>query len=704
MRPHWGDGTLTPEPPALFESAPRESEAQRGEEKPFETTSGFTLAAEYPVVSVHVLGTLAHLDRAFEYAVPEALDAVGPGMRVRVRFSGREHEALVRARYARPKTTKPLAPLVKIVSEDLLISEGMFRVCEDIAKRYAGSLSDVLRLAVPGRSAAAEKAHRARVERGQGVNAHADEAAHTRDSGTAQGRHVYRSKFAGLGAFLQHSRGGDLPPRAALVLDPVDSWIGLAIESLLSLDDDDGAIILASDQRDVDRLARALSEHCIAHVQFGSAQGPHARYTAFLSALEGRARVVIGTRSAVFAPVKNLRMIFVWDPDDDLYEEPRAPYPHARTVALTRSFHERCSLLYVSRAPSDFVRYLTLAGTLAALEPVPAPHASTHPRIELMDTYLREREGPSGFSRLPSHAHAVIRRGLANGPVLVHVPRAGYAPALACRFCGTKASCIACHATLAAPARGELSCSVCARRYGHYRCRECGGADLRPIVLGQERTAADLQRSFPEATLHVSGGASGIVDDADVQDGDLVIATPGAEPQVEGKYAASVIVDAAASLGRAEYNADTETVRRYSHVLGATRTFENGGQVLVVGPDQHPALRSLVLVRSNAFIDRVLGERAELGLPPSTKAIEIRGERAACSDFLERFDAPKSAEVFGPTEVDAPGIDSESRLVLRCPVARAQDLIEAARATMLVRSAKKLPGTLRLQVDPPHVF
>ncbi|RUP87182.1 primosomal protein N' family DNA-binding protein [Dermabacter sp. HSID17554] len=655
-------------------------------------------------MSVHVLGTLAHLDRAFEYAVPDTLGAVAPGMRVRVRFSGREHEALVRDRYELPETTRPLAPLLKIVSEDRLISEGMFRVCEEVAKRYAGSLSDVLRLAVPARSAAAEKAHRARLERDRDTSAHAPGTAHTRGPDPLPDERSYRAKFAGLGAFLEHSRGGEATPRAALVLDPVDSWISLVIEALRSLDSDAGAIILASDQRDVDRLARALTKSAIDHVQFGSAQGPHARYTAFLSALDGRARVVIGTRSAVFAPVRNLRMIVVWDPDDDLYEEPRAPYPHARTVALTRSFHKRCSLLYVSRAPSDFARYLTLAGTLAALEPVPAPHASTHPRIELMDAYLREREGASGFSRLPSHAHAVIRRGLAEGPVLVHVPRAGYAPALACRFCGTKATCVQCHATLAAPGRGELSCSVCARRYGQYRCHECGGADLRPLVLGQERTAADLKRSFPHATLHVSGGASGIVDDADVHDGDLVIATPGAEPQVTGKYAAAVIVDASASLGRAEYNADTETVRRYSHVIGATRTFDCGGQVLVVGPDQHPALRSLVLVRSNAFIDRVLEERTELGLPPSSKVIEVRGERAACSDFLERFEAPKSTEIFGPTEAASFGIDAEARVILRCPVNRASELVEAARATMLVRSAKKLPGSLRLQVDPPHVF
>ncbi len=625
-------------------------------------------------------------------------------MRVRVRFSGREHEALVRARYERPDTIRPLAPLVSVVSEDVLLSEHMFRVCEDVAQRYAGSLSDVLRLAVPARSAGAEKAHRARMER------HAREKSGAPDKKTASTGDAnpqcekYRSKFAGLGAFLEHSCGGDRTPRASIVLDPVDSWIELVLECLSGLEDDAGAIILASDQRDVDRLAKALTAHAIDHVQFGSAQGPHARYTAFLSTLQGRSRLVIGTRSAVFAPVANLRMILVWDPDDDLYEEPRAPYPHARTVALTRSFHESCSLLFVSRAPSEFARYLTLAGTLAALEPVPAAHAHTHPRIELMDAYLREREGASGFSRLPSHAHAVIRRGLAEGPVLVHVPRAGYAPALACRFCGTKATCVHCHATLAAPGRGELSCSVCSRRYGHYRCQECGGADLRPIVLGQERTAADLKRSFPNATLHVSGGASGIVEDSDVRDGDLVIATPGAEPQPEGGYAAAVIIDAAASLGRAAYNADCETIRRYSHVIGQTRTFDKGGQVLIVGPDQHPALRSLVLVRSNAFIDRVLEERAELGLPPAFKVLEVRGDRTACTDFLERLDAPRGVDIFGPTEVESPTIDAEARVVLRCPVKHAPALVEAARAVMLVRSAKKHPGSLRLQVDPPHVF
>lgn len=664
-------------------------------ERPFATTTGFDLAAEDPVVSVHVLGILPHLDRPFEYAVPASLDYVQPGMRVRVRFSGKEREALVRRRYATPLTDHALAPLAKVVSEDRVISESMFRLCEDIATRYGGNVADVLRLAVPPRSAAAEKqVHTARKNLTTSSTPEPVEAPLAR-------------KFIGLSAFLNHAANpAGVVPRATLVLDPVDSWITLAYQATRALPVDAGVLILASDQRDVDRAALYFRNQGITPVVLASAAGPHQRYSSFLSVLHGTSRVVIGTRSAAFAPVHNLRLILVFDPDDDLFEDPRAPYPHTRTVALSRSYLEKIPLLYVLRTPSASLRLLENKNVLTALTPVPASHASTGPRVEIMDEYLRQREGASGYARLPQHAYACIREGLARGPVLVSVPRSGYVQALCCTFCGTRATCLTCHAALEVPAHDTsmLQCRVCGRSHGTFRCHECDRTHFRPLIIGTGRTADDLSRSFPEATLRVSGGAQSVVADDAVQAGDIVVATPGAEPLPATGYAASLIVDPELALGRAVYDSDTEAVRRFSHVIAATRVFEEGGQVLVVAHARNRALQALLLPRSTAFIDTVLHERSELGLPPVSKVVEARGSTTALTHFLQTVELPPTARVYGPVEVDEVDQGEEFRAIVRSPLEDAAALVAAVRAAVHVHSAKKVPGSLRIQVDPPHVF
>ncbi|ASK66984.1 primosomal protein N' [Brachybacterium avium] len=669
------------------------------------------MVEELPVASVRLVGVLPHLDRPFEYAVTPATATAGAGMRVRVRFSGKDTEGIVLGRHAAPTTDRALAPLHRLVSEDVVVPPAMMRVCEEVAERSAGTVGDVLRLALPPRHARAEKADRAAeakeadamdaIEPAEEAEA---EAGPDADASSTTGRPGDR--YPGLAALLSRAGSPEGPvPRASLTLDAVDTWTEVAADAICDLGEEQGALVVAPDRRDVMRLSRVLTARGIAHEILAGSEGPEKRYRTFRRILRGATRVVLGNRSAAFAPVANLALAICWDEADDLLEEPRAPYPHTRTVLQCRSAEERCALLFLAASESVTLRALADHGYLARLEPVPGPVTAVRPRIVAMDEYLREREGPSGRSRLPQEAMRVIRRGLERGPVLVQVPRSGYVPAIACTFCHTRAQCPHCSAPLSLSGRnGPLHCRVCGRREDGYRCPECDRTQVRAMVVGSTRTAEELHRAFPDTPLKVAGGAHGALEDDAIPERAIIVATPGAEPAPPGRYAACLLLDADALLGRAAFDADVEAVRRWRGAISLVRSADDGGEVLVVGTSTLPAIRDLVAHRSSFFLDRVLADRQELDLPPFSRVAEIVGEREACRSFLETAELPDGVDVFGPVDLEGPELIDRSRAVVRLEPSRSRELADALRAGVAARSARKAKGSLRVRLDPPDVF
>src|SRR6478672_3505057 len=117
-----------------------------------------SLAAQNPVAGVVVEVGLAHLDRLFDYAVPESMaDTARPGVRVRVRFAGREVGGYVVERRADAEHQGALSPIRRVVSDEVVLPEDLLGLCREVARHWAGTLPDVLRLAVPPRNATAER-------------------------------------------------------------------------------------------------------------------------------------------------------------------------------------------------------------------------------------------------------------------------------------------------------------------------------------------------------------------------------------------------------------------------------------------------------------------------------------------------------------------------------------------------------------------
>lgn len=632
-----------------------------------------------PVARVLVDIALAHLDRPFDYAVPTGMaETAVPGARVKVRFAGQDVDGFVVERTSRTDHTGQLQPLRRVVSPEPVLAPEVVRLSETLARRYAGARSDVLRLAVPPRHATTEKAPSPLAPPATSSSGHAEPV----PSGWAEVAHA--------GAFLRRLSAGDAP-RAVWSAAPGDDWPAMIAEAVeVAYAGGRGALVCLPDRRDVARVDAALTARLGEghHVCLTADGGPAARYRDFLAVSRGARRVVVGTRSAAFAPVHDLGLVVAWDDGDDLHAEPRAPYPHTREVLVLRAEQQGTAALLGGVARTPEAQQLLASGWAHELVP---PRALLRSRVRVEAVPAEDR---AVGTRIPRSAFDAIRRGLQAGPVLVQTPRAGYAASLACDTCRTPARCTVCTGPLAvAGPTVPPQCRWCGHVESAWACPTCGGRGLRAPVRGEARTAEELGRMFPGTTVRSSSGQR--VLDRVGRGADIVVATVGAEPVAEDGYAAVVLLDTWLSLARDDLRAAEEALRRW---LNAAALARPGGHVVAVGDPAHPALQALVRWDPAGFARREAEERAQAHLPPAARIATVTGDLGALDDVLHLLDLPDGAEVLGPVPV-AGRDPAEQRVLLRVPSAAGADLSRALGDLQRVRSARKL-DPVRVQVDP----
>lgn len=687
---------------------------------------------------------LAHLDRPFDYLVPAELDDVArPGVRVKVRFAGQLVDGWLLAR-AEESDHPRLAYLEKVVSPVPVLAPEIAGLARAVADRYAGSLADVLRLAVPPRHARVEKdlpaadapgteaeppagttpadgnvpaaapdggapaATATRDAPGAAATATPDAAVPDGAAPTASGPAApvdprgWRDYPAGP-AFLRALAGGRAP-RAVWSALPGEDWAARYTDAVAAtVAGGRGAVVVVADARDLDRLDAALTDALGPgrHVRLSAALGPARRYRAFLAALRGDVPVVVGTRAAMFAPVTRLGLVAIWDDGDDLHAEPRAPYPHAREVLLTRAQLGGAAALVGGYARTAEAQLLVETGWARELV---ADRATLRARVPAIaptgDDPQLARDPGAASARLPSLAWTTARDALrAELPVLVQVPRRGYLPSVSCADCRTPARCPHCAGPLALPsAAGTPACRWCGRVAAAYACPECGGRRLRAAVTGARRTAEELGRAFPGVPVRTSGREEML---AAVPGGaGLVVATPGAEPVADGGYGAVLLLDSWALLTRADLRAGEEALRRWLAAAALARPGPAGGRVVVVADGGLAPVQALLRWDAPWFAARELAERRELGFPPAVRMASVTGVAEAVADLLAGARLPDGAEVLGPVPAD----EGRERMLVRVPRARAAALARALHAAAGQRSARKAAEPVRLQVDPLALF
>lgn len=619
------------------------------------------------VARVVVDTPVAHLDQEFDYAIT---DDVVAGVRVTVPLAGRTLSGWVVDVASTTSHPGRLSAITRLVSPVPVLTPEVLQLCRDVARASAGSLADVLRLAVPPRQARIETA--------------ADLT--PRDVTRVAAPDTGWEDYSGGPAFLRHLREGSSPRAIWTALPGVSGtyrrWIiDLRAAVTATLSSGRRVLVVVPTTREVEDVAAVL-QTLAPTVRYHGELKPAARYRAFLAILAGHVDVVVGTRSAAFAPVPHLGLVVLWDPDDDNLHERHAPYPTALTVVVRR---RSCALLVASYHRAVATQQLIADGWA---QPVAAGRAAVRalaPRVDAPDVGDLRGE----VTRLPSAAFQLVRTALETGPVLVHVPLGGYLRAIRCAACSAVVRCRHCGGPLGMGPTGAVACGWCGRQH-MVSCPACGSGRLAASSVGSERTGEEIARAFPGIPVVVSTARTGITATVSARPR-LVIATPGSEPVAEEGYAAALILDAAVATARAQLDASSVALDRWLTALALVRGAEEGGRAMILGNPEPAVAQACVRWDPAGFAQRELDERAELHFPPAWRLVQCTGPDLTAV-ARELADVPR-VEILGPVE---------GRLLARVPRADSAHLLTTIRAIRVQRSARKA-DPIRVQVDPPDL-
>ncbi|MCM3780363.1 primosomal protein N' [Microbacterium hydrocarbonoxydans] len=616
---------------------------------------------------------LPQLDRLFDYAIPEELGEVGTGVRVRVplRSAGRVVDAYVVELDVENDADRPLSEIESVVSPVSVLPDRLYRLARRTADRAAGSASDILRLVIPKRQVRVEKAW-----------TNDAPVARVSDAAREAARGVIEA-YDGLDAVLAE-RGRAAVEAIPQQRDEEQGWAALlAAAATTVLDGGASSILIVPDHRDLDRLLAALEsvapEGTV--VRYDSRQTNPDRYRAFLRSLEESPCIVVGNRSAVYAPVQ-AGLVAIWDDGDPLLGEPLAPYVNARDAALLRQEQEGSALLFVGHTRTTDVERLVARGWLQDVR----ARRRVLPRVILSTP--QEMEAPTA-QRMPSSAFLSARNAAAEGPVLVQVSRPGFAPSLVCAECRAPARCAHCGGPLGAKHRGAVPvCGWCGRGARAWTCPVCSSTKLRLASSGSERTADELGRAFPGIRVIVADSAHPVERVADKPA--LVVATRGAEPIAEGGYRAVVLLDGPRMLQAPDLRIGEACLRWWSN---AAALAASGAPIHLVGVDGAVA-RALATWNQAGYARAELSERGPLHMPPAARVALVEGSSAAVGralSGLRELSLPADA-VLGPVPVESDDVPPRVRALVRFDYGAGSRVATTLRAAVVAEAVAARRG------------
>jgi primosomal protein N' (replication factor Y) len=630
------------------------------------------------------------LPRTFDYLLPEGMP-VKAGCRVRVPFGKQERIGIVTAVSERSELPlDELKPVIDTLDAEPVFSSAVWRLLLWAADYYHHPIGDVLFHALPimlrqGKPAsAAPQWYWFATEQGQAVDINSLKRSPKQQQALAalrQGR-IWRHQVAELefnDAALQALRGKGLCELASEAPALTDWRTHFAVPGeRLRLNTEQatavGAIHSASDRFSTWLLAgitgSGKTEVYLSVLENVLAQGRQAlvmvpeigltpqtiarfrqrfnapvevlhsglndseRLSAWLKAKNGEAAIVIGTRSSLFTPFKNLGVIVIDEEHDSSYKQQEGWRYHARDLAVWRAHSEQIPIILGSATPALETLYNVRQGKYRQLKLTKragnARPAQQHV-LDLKGQQLQAGLSPALIARMRQHLQA-------DNQVILFLNRRGFAPALLCHDCGWIAECPRCDSYYTLhQAQHHLRCHHCdSQRPIPRQCPSCGSTHLVPVGLGTEQLEQALAPLFPGVPIsrvdRDTTSRKGALEQhlSDIHRGGARILI-GTQMLAKGHHFPDVTLVSLLDVDGALFSADFRSAERfaqlYTQVSGrAGRAGKQGEVILQTHHPEHPLLQTLLYKGYDAFAEQALAERQTMQLPPWTSHVLIRAE------------------------------------------------------------------------------
>jgi len=370
----------------------------------------------------------------------------------------------------------------------------------------------------------------------------------------------------------------------------------------------------------------------------------------YLRAMLGQAKLVIGTRLAVFTPLPDVGLIVVDEEHDGSFKQDNELRYHARDLAVWRAKQSGCPVVLGSATPSLESWHKAQSGAYRLLQLTERAHAAAQlPQVDILNVGRLKLD--NGFS--PQALQLLKQNFEAGGMSLVYLNRRGFAPALFCGDCGHIFGCPNCSAKMVLHQRArQLRCHHCDHREPiPFKCPDCGNQDLTAVGHGTQRVEETLRAFLPKAavvrvdrdsTAHKNDWADLYRRIADNEIDILVGTQMLAKGHDFARLNLVIVLNADGSLYSADFRAPERLFAELMQVSGRAGRADKPGKVLIQTQlPEHPVFAAVKAQDYAVFAENELNERQMFAMPPFGFQIAIRADAPRVADAMEFLNAAK---------------------------------------------------------------
>ena len=436
----------------------------------------------------------------------------------------------------------------------------------------------------------------------------------------------------------------------------------------------------------------------------------------YLRAMLGQAKLVIGTRLAVFTPLPDVGLIVVDEEHDGSFKQDNELRYHARDLAVWRAKQSGCPVVLGSATPSLESWHKAQSGAYRLLQLTERAHAAAQlPQVDILNVGRLKLD--NGFS--PQALQLLKQNFEAGGMSLVYLNRRGFAPALFCGDCGHTFGCPNCSAKMVLHQRArQLRCHHCDHREPiPFKCPDCGNQDLTAVGHGTQRVEETLRAFLPKATVvRVDRDSTAHKNDwADlyrrIADNEIDILV-GTQMLAKGHDFARlnlvIVLNADGSLYSADFRAPERLFAELMQVSGRAGRADKPGKVLIQTQlPEHPVFAAVKAQDYAVFAENELNERQMFAMPPFGFQTAVRADAPRVADAMEFLNAaketlapllPESVSQFGAAPMLMVRLAERERAQIFLESISRQDLHRAVSLWVQVLQQNR-DGKIRWSVD-----